>query len=220
MELMARNVVVAAQWFNPSILTQIWLVKNGVMAESDFASGCVFSDSGSQVQATDFSFLVVPELLQFSPGSKLDAQREQSLVSDTIGGIVRALPHTPYRGVGLNFIWHEAAEEPAVNDMTRKLFFRSHEPLYAAFDSPTSRFGGYLSKDFQGMRLKLDIKPISVKYGGDEPKPPEHRIQFSFNFHRDLGRGVPIQEIEESLALWGQASLYAESIVRDVLPNG
>lgn len=51
MELISRNAVVAANKFNPSILTQMWLIRNEIVAEDEFENWCVFSNAAVQINA-------------------------------------------------------------------------------------------------------------------------------------------------------------------------
>jgi hypothetical protein len=122
-----------------------------------------------------------------------------------LGAIVRTLPHTPYRALGLNFSWHLTPNDGDIAGLTRRLFFDPNRALYRQFDVENAHFGGYLSKDVAGFRLRLDIKPILVPTAAE----PENRLQFGFNFHRDLGEAAAGQ-IEEGLQRWNETSGEAE----------
>src|SRR5437016_3833189 len=102
-ELVNSNVVVVARQFNPSIVSQIWLVDNGLVRREDFLEGCAFTDVLVNVRARDFFLLVTPEQLQFVPNVPDD--RQQEIAAGKVGAIVRTLPHTPYIAVGINFTW-------------------------------------------------------------------------------------------------------------------
>jgi hypothetical protein len=213
MELANSNVVIAARHFNPSILTQMWLVRRGVVREEEFGAASIFTEHLCQVNTQRFNLLVVPDMLQFAADPSV--AQEDALIAERVGGLVDALPHTPYTGIGLNFTWHEASKE-ATTALTRRLFFRPDVPPYTRFDVPDARFGSYLSKGFRTARLKLDIKPITVR----RPEvPPEERLQFLFNFHKDLGGDgdTAVTDIHESLRLWGEAKRESESIVADAI---
>ena len=96
--------VIAAHQFNPSIVNTLWLVRHGVLAEEDFQEGSLYSDMIAQVRSRHFHMLVLQEQLQFVPAGL--AEEHQRLIIDKLGTIVRTLPHTPYRALGLNFSWH------------------------------------------------------------------------------------------------------------------
>lgn len=212
-ELVASNVVVTANQFNPSIVNQVWLLKNGIVSEDDFESAAIFAEGVSQIQTKLFQLLVVPQMLQFviKPGL---AEKEESRIAQKVGSIVNALPHTPYVAIGLNFVWHLKEESEGMRELTRRLFFKPGRPPFSLFDVPDARFGAYLSKDFDKLRLKLDIKPIVVK---EADKAEEDRLIFTFNFNKDLTPENAVSAIGESLLLWDAAKIEAKKIVSDTL---
>ena len=202
------NVVIVAHQFNPSVVNQLWLVDNGIVARDEFLEGCVFSDMVVNVNAKDFSLFVSPEQLQFVP--KLPHGAEVNVVQEILGKFVKAVPHTPFSGLGLNFVW--IASEDDIVALTRRLFFRSGEPLYQAFDSADARFGAYMSRDFRGGRMKLDIKPVTLKLL--ETGQSVDRLQFAFNFHFDILPGSAGAElICEHLTNWIAAGSAAKDII-------
>lgn len=213
LELVASNTVIVAHQFNPSVMSQLWLVRNGLLGEDDFLPGCLFTDVIAQVRAREFQLVVVPPQCQFVP--TVEAEREQDLVVAKVGVIVRSLPHTPYRGIGLNFIWHLAPEDGDVPGTSRALFFRDGGPLHQEFTDENSRFGAYMSKDALGARLKLDAKPIIVDQHQDSER---ELIQFSFNYHRDIaGDEDAVECIEQILHRWNEARDESSRIVHAAL---
>jgi hypothetical protein len=197
-------VVVAARQFNPSVITQLWLVRNGLLVDDDFLPGCIFTDVIVQVRSRRFHMLIVPEQLQFVPA--VPPEEEQGQIVDSLGRLVATLPHTPYTALGLNFAWHLRLGERNVSQVTRELFFQRGIPLFANFDREDAHFGGYLSKDYLGFRLKLDVKPVIVQEEGRN----ENRVQFAFNFHADL---TVADQIEDRLLRWNEVRQEAERII-------
>src|SRR5258707_15829179 len=114
MEIVESNVVVAARQFNPSILTQLWLVRNGIVGEDEFLPGSVVTDGLCQFQTERFILIAIPNLLQVSLRPLVAVPDEGALMADNVGGMVRSLPHTPYSAVGLNFVWHETPRNQTV----------------------------------------------------------------------------------------------------------
>ncbi len=196
--LVGSNIIIVAQHFNPSVLSQLWLVRHGLVAEDGFEPNCLFSDGLVQVLTKRFQLTVLPNQLQFILiGEQPDDQR---LVEDKIGGIVKTLPHTPFRGVGLNFFWHQAPEVESLGDLTRRLFYRDDIRLFDRFRSEDSHFGAYASKDIFGCRLGVDVKPIKVM------ELKETRLQFAFNYHRELSTNDdPGGTILEMIGRWDEA---------------
>lgn len=209
--------VVVAQQFNPSVFSQVWLVRHGLLGEDDFLPGCMFTDVLVQVRSRRFHLLVVPEQLQFVPNAPSGEQ--QGVISEKLGTIVRTLPHTPFKALGLNFNWHLTPQDGDVARFTRDLFFREDRALFRSFGAADSQFGGYLSKNVLGFRLKLDVKPIIVNLREGNETRSENRVQFAFNFHADLGENAA-QEIEQHLLRWNEVRTESESILDSVEPRG
>lgn len=212
-ELVGSNLVIAARHFNPSIFSQLWLVRNGILGEPEFQAGCVFTDQVANIESGQFGLLVVPPQLQFVP--KVAAEDEGKLVVTKVGKIVRTLPHTPYIAVGLNFFWHVEPEDGNVPALTRSLFFSPQHRICQLFGSDDARFGAYFSKDVLDCRLKLDVKPIR-RQTGEESK---EFVQFAFNFHLDLPQegNQTVEAIERQLGIWDEARNEATKIVKQTI---
>ncbi|MHC4400542.1 MAG: hypothetical protein ACYTG0_12775 [Planctomycetota bacterium] len=210
-ELAGSNLVVTAHHFNPSIFSQLWLARNGVLGEDEFSPGCLFSDQVANVESLGFGLLVVPPQMQFVPRVSPDCQGD--LVRDKVGTIVRALPHTPYTAIGLNFLWHAVPEDGDVAALTRVLFFTPDRGICQLFDADDARFGAYFSRDALGCRLKLDVKPISRQREDGR----RELVQFAFNFHLDVPRdeNQVIAAIERHLGIWDEARAEATRIVEE-----
>jgi hypothetical protein len=207
-------VVIVAHQLNPSIISQLWLSRNGFVGDEDFLPGCIYSDVLVQVRSKPFHLLVLPEQLQFVPN--VPEAQQQQLVQEKLGGIVRALPHTPYRAIGLNVTWHLTPRDGDMSRLTRELFYRLESPLFGHFDVPGAHFGSYLSKDIHGFRLKLDVKPLLVTLIDERQ---ESRVQFAFNFHADLGEDGATQ-IQQLLTRWNDINHEAETITNSIEPRG
>jgi hypothetical protein len=209
LDLVASNVVIAAEFFNPSLFSQVWLIKNKFVAEEAFAAkGNIHSDALAKVVTDNFSLVLVPNQLQFTP--RCSVQDSGELVKKVVGGIVSALEHTPYTGVGLNFVWHAGTEKDLAPKLSRDLFYRDSIELFNEFDEETALFGAYLCKDIDGGRLTLDIKPI-IRSAADAEK--QTILQFSFNFHKDLNKNDPVPEAIAHLKMWSDYFDNAERII-------
>jgi len=208
-QLVGASAVITARQFNPSVMSQLWLVRQGLIAEDQMLPNFVFTDLFVQVRTEKFALLVVPEQFQFFP--QVEKSEEQELIQQKVGRIVRNLPHTPFKAVGLNFTWHVTpqSEEVAMPQLSRRLFFQNKNPLYEFFNEENAMFGAYLSKDFRECRLKLDIKPqLSIE-------TPVQILQLAFNFHVDLRQNEElVTQIETILSRWNDASTEAERIVQ------
>lgn len=208
------NVVVVARQFNPAIFDKFWLVNNNVIAEEDFKDNCMFTPMVSQIFSANFNLLVLPDQLQFAPVP--GTENAGDLVVSKVGAIVEKLPHTPYIAAGLNFIWHIDSEPQEFGSFSRFLFYKEDNPLYHEFNSEDARFGAYFSKNILGCRLRLDIKPVIQKGKTGE----EERLQFSFNYHRDLSSDKKVNEILDLLDNWNEAEALVTKTVNSVIEGG
>lgn len=208
--LVNASAVIVAHQFNPSIVSQLWLVENEIVEREELkqGQGSVFSDMMVNVASEKFTMLVTPDQVQFSPNSP--PPLSENLVEKRLGQFIRTLPHTPYTACGLNFAW--LVEDDELPTHAKSLFFVPESPLHRAFDVDNSRFGGYLSRPFMGGRLKLDVKPLTINLPDGQSS---ERLQFAFNFHFDVEpvRGVADLMVEH-LAKWNSAFTEAETTMK------
>ncbi|MSR56128.1 MAG: hypothetical protein EXS05_00405 [Planctomycetaceae bacterium] len=211
--LVETTVVIAARHFNPTVFGQIWLAKHGIVAEDEFEPSCLFSEPLVNVASREFNLLVIPDQMQFVP--RVEPEKQQQLVSDKVGRIIRVLPHTPFTAMGLNFSWRVTPSEMSVEQFCRRMFFVPNRRLYHRFDAENPRFGAYLSRDILGCRLKLDIKPVTTRSMpiGDT----QEWVKFAFNFHLDLLTSEnTVEQIEAVLGRWDAARNEAEAIIDEI----
>jgi hypothetical protein len=217
-KLISENVVIVAKNLNPSLFSQLWLVKQGIVAEEDFLPNCVFSQFLTQISTTDFQLLVVPEQMQFTLTEK--SMDNSELIKEKVGIIIQKVPHTPYKAIGTNFHWIIAPDPPAIfTDFMNNLFVKKGVPIYEQFSEIDARFGSYLSKDIFGGRLRLDIKPVkSVTKGKSEEI--DELLQLAFNYNLDLSDSVETaDQMLKFLEQWEFMKNYSEKLTSTVLEN-
>lgn len=204
------NVVITAEQFNPSIVSQIWLAKDGLVREDEFGEGCIFAGTVSQVRTRDFDLLVIPQRAQFEP--HVEPDHRQQLICEKLGLLVQRLPETPYRALGFNLVWQLVPQESAIEAVSRRLFFVPEGPIHRFFDVADGRFGSYLSKDSLGFRLKLTALPVTIETPTQER---ENAIALNFNFHFDLPeQGDPVKSILSMLGRWNDAVAESSQIAQ------
>lgn len=207
-ELVSENVVVLANQFNLSIMNQHWLIENCIITQDDLQDGYTFTPVFALAKTKFFQLTLVPERLQIDLNPKTEKKIE--LIKSKIGTIVDKLPHTPFTALGFNFDYFLTTEDSSVEKYTRLLFFKPDSPLSSQFDEDNAKFGGYFSKDVSGFRLKLDIKPISIK---SKDKIMD-KIQLAFNFHLDLVGNDKSKTILKYLAKWDSMANITKDIVK------
>ena len=167
----------------------------------------------AQVPTRDFHLQIMPENCQFTVALHVADDKQQSIICERLGKFISTLPHTPYTAVGLNFAWHFFPDiaEP-VGDACRRLFFSQEKPLQKEFDKGDARFGGYMSMDWMGCRLRLDARPtMRILPDGQQNEV----IQFAFNYNYTVaGRPEPWSEIIKSLGQWDSARQKSFSILQ------
>jgi len=208
--LVEANSVVIARQFNPSVANPLWLVKHGLIREDELGEESAFTNVFAQIVTKEMVMVLTAEQLMFNPLGEPASKQEKAI--EKVGKFVELIPHTPYVAVGVNFNYHLVPEKIGIPELTRSLFFVGDSPLHSVFNTPDSRFGGYLSKDVLGCRLKLDVKPAFGQLI-DEPQA-KHFILMNFNFHADLAtENDPVRKIKEVLSKWNEASELSKTIV-------
>lgn len=205
--IVSWNVVIAASFFNPSVVSQYWLIKNGILDEADFQPGCIFSQGLTQVLSSKVALVVAPESLQVFP--QCQAADSESILNDSAVKIVRLLEHTPYSAVGINFIYDVTPNDADVGTTTRTLF-SGKSKIYANFTDDNVRLGTYLSKDVDGARLRLDIKPVK------DPSSNREDIRLVFNFSKDLVSDNKPDAIAALIGKWGEYLAMADRMSDEV----
>ena len=84
---------------------------------------------------------------------------------------------------------------------TRGLFYQEGK-VHEFFDTLDGRYGAYFSREIFGTRLKLDIKPITIK----KENALTETLQCSFNYHKDLVSEDKVTEILETIQVWEEAT--------------
>jgi hypothetical protein len=210
-ENITSNSVVLAENLNPSIFKETWLVKEGVFKEKEIEKGSFFTPTAVNVLTPHVDLLVVPERLQLT--FKTDEKQDEILMK-TIGNIVEALPHTPYKAIGFNFNWvAEPMDQNKFPKTLKEMFLSDKNPLRNTFNTEDARFGMYVSKDELEMRLRLNIKPI---IGSDEKKG-KAALSFHFNFNKDISNSEKaVDIILETVKKWLATKKISEDIVKEV----
>lgn len=206
-----HNVVIVAKNFNPTIFSQLWLVKHGVFSEKEVEGNFVFTPIAVNLNTSDLAFLAVPDRIQLSfPNDQVDFK---SLLNRILVKIVKELPHTPYQAIGFNMSWvlqPKDAEE--FEKISRQIFVSSGNPISKHFSRKGSRFGAYLSTDVSMGRLRLEIKPTTAPSSSGS----QECLHLAYNFTRDLKDEQKDLQILDFIEQWNTAHSIASEITEEM----
>jgi hypothetical protein len=216
MEPVSGSFVVIANVFNPSIVSQAWLLSQGLVDEAEFGQLSLSTPQVAQHAMRAMDLLVAPERLQltFPPADGAAPERAARLARE----IIEKLPHTPYTAVGMNFDYGIDLPGATFAGVLRTWFLAEQNPLAARFECDDARFGGYFSKNLEDMRLKLIVLPLALSGVGER----QGTLRFQFNFHRDLSTGDPqeaARQAGQKLSAWRLYRDAAVEMVQEVERN-
>jgi len=190
MEAYNFNIVVLAQ-FNPSEFSELFYVKNNLISEGDIdKTRSYFTFENSRCVTKDFVIDVVMNRISFAI---LDVKKT-NLYNDLFIKLLYIKKDLTYTGLGINYSYGlDVKDEELI--VKSKEFFKGTNNIYSSFSEDNCAYGVYLSKDFKGVRLKLEAKPIiSTKISNIEDKISS--INFNFNFHKDLDNIGSIEQLK------------------------
>jgi hypothetical protein len=209
-ELRNCNIVVVANNLNPSIFSQLWLVKNKIFNESDFLPNSFFTQNAVSVNTENIQLLVVPERVQFTFNKTAD---NESLINNVLRKIINLLPQTPYTAVGFNFeIILEPRDFNEYPKIIRNIFVSDNNPLAKFFNTENSRFGMVMTKENNETQITLNIKPV-VKTLGSEKK---EALKFTFNFNKNLSPENAVETINLMLDDWVSSRDLCYEIIKEM----
>ena len=205
-ELKIKNITFIAA-LNPLNFNKDWFVKNDVLKETEIISETIISTASFfQIGTADYNILITSNQIIFNLIKDSDKEL-QSLKKLMLG-----VSNSSYRAIGINFTYFSPMANEKGEDWTKKLFY-TNTPLHALFNSDDSRFGTYLSKDYQDCRLKLDIKPSAVQ---ELPSSElKEVILYTFNYHKDT-INKSNEDLIKFIDKYSELKGYSESILNTI----
>lgn len=164
-----KNIVFIGE-FKPSKFDKFYFIKNQLLNEDDFLEGSVFLPDIAVIDTGNY--LIEVNHNRFSINfkivdSKIDFEK-----------LILVLRDSNVRAFGFNF--KRALFLNNVSD-TKRFFYFEKNILNSHFDTENSAYGYYVSRDFEGSRLKLDMKPVQLQKVDENLLV--NALDFSFNFH-------------------------------------
>ena len=204
--LPTATVVAVTKNADPALLSQIWLMNNGIVAEADFLPEALFSRGTVVVPTRRFLLNATRKRIQLQLADFQDEQAAQESIS-LMGKIVRLLPGLELAALGLNFTALLFPPDGAeFTEWNRKFAVPSLKELPGIMDA-SPLFGTYVSFKVPPFRLTIELKPSKVK--NISPKLPDLPIHSGqdmmtaiFNYHRELPSNTALEAINESLEQW------------------
>ncbi len=208
MNLLNSNIIVLANSFNTTLFNTHWLAKKNILSDSEAECVSMVGAPGfAQIEDEAFNLLVLPERIQFTFKKAEESLRQL----EKIRLIVKYLPETPYSAVGINFSWAFSPESTTVSQFTRKAFANPQNSFFEYFFSdPNSRYGTYVSKDFELFRMKVDVKPVKNVASAEEA------IVIGINFHYDVAGSEKVSEVLSAIELWSKVNEEASKIAQKI----
>lgn len=214
------SVVLVANEINLSIFKPMWLGQTNILRPDELAGDCIISPGVVQIPTAQFNLLVLQNQLQMA-FAEMDDKIVIEPLHRVLGGILKNLPHTPFAGLGINFDFFVGPNDSDKFADWSKDLFASRSAL-AICENPADklRFGAYFSLDFEGMRLKINARPI--KGAVTAPKVVEQLqiaaewMHFGFNYHLDLNPAAPAQNALEALSKWSVVAAKTRSIIAQI----
>ena len=206
LELALTEITVLAQNLDPSVIDRLWLVRRGVTTEEELEGAGVVLPQVVQLQTAAVVIWALPDRIKIVTRGPTAGMQDQA---PAVGRrLVKALGSQEYTAVGLNFHWNAVPEEEGEADRLSRTLFLGTSDLHRAFNKRSSRFGGYLSRDFGRFRLHLTVRPLMQKLRGSQREV----VELNFNFHADVGGQRSKRKATGCIGEWARAAAAAKKI--------
>ena len=183
------TIIVNANQFYPTLLTKTWLVENNIIPENDIEN--YLNGNGiSQIKCANFFLTMLPNQVSFSIINDLDKKDIHLLLN-----CINALERVQFLTAGINFAYSSPLSNDVTKNLSREKYFFTNSKVHSLFDNEDAKFGVYLSKNFHGTRLKLEILPSLVQ-SLKNPLPREV-LSFTYNYHKILDPNNNKQDLLE-----------------------
>lgn len=200
------NIVIVGVNFSPLSYNHHWLIKNNIVSEEQILKESFFTQDFTQIVTNDFFVSVFLNQMTFT----LKAEKYTDEIIKTYEKFISNLTDVNFTAIGVNFIRSINNDDEENKNLSREHFFFENSEIHKLFDKPDARFGVYLSKDYLGSRLKLDIKPKNIV--NTTTNIITKVIGFSFNFHLDL-KVNKLNSIIGQIKNWQKFNDYSEEIL-------
>lgn len=207
-KLIANGFVVINSGVELNNFNSYWLVKNKIIEEDDLVNDHIFTNSIVKLNFNEYNITINPNSVILSVENNKEQYIEEGIERFII--LLKNIKNSLHFSCGINFNWTiDDLDSEEFLELSKSLFFVSTNPLYESFNTKDSGFGAYLTKKVKDSRLKLEIKPIHKLL--DKAK-----LNFNFNFHKELIDIVGTDELEAYLLDWKLYKDEAEALVNKI----
>lgn len=203
-EFIESNIVILGE-FQPAKFDKLFFVKNNLIAEEDFLDGTIITSSLVKITTKKLIINIVQNQIILVNKSKT-----QSILLKQISENIISESNSTITAVGFNFKWFLFMDD--VKSHTKSKFYStSNTVLNKHFDSTDTAYGFYVSKDFLNSRMKLDVKPKSLK----EINSANSRMILSFDFNFHIDNSSNKDDINKSIDNYNSYRKKAQEIIKD-----
>ena len=198
--------------FNPSKFDRYTFIKNKIFKENDISDTSVFLPELVNIETDMFNVILNNNQLIIS--SKVESNND---ISGVLIKVLKSIDKINLNASGFNFRYfiEPIYEDAEIDAFVKTQFYNPSNSIQSNFfNSETSSFGFYCSKDFKNTRLKLDVKPILINNIDINKKS----VQFEFNFHRDYDiNDDSLSELNNLIKNYNTYKLESEKIIKKIL---
>jgi len=193
--LEGTNIVILAKHHNPSIVSKEWLVNNKIINENENIMNFVHTPAFSVIETDIFHLTVDSDRLQIALKKTRDDNIKYWLA--IIKRYINHLPQTPYRALGINFIFNIF-----INEKRFKKLFAGDDNLFKKIFGENYKIGGIIKFNYNDFMVRLRLEQINKKILSD------------FNFHLD---SKDVQNIIKKIDKYYEIKKYAEEILEGLI---
>lgn len=210
-DLRVQNIVLVGI-FDLRIFDKYFFIKNEVFKDEEIMPNSVLNDSlVSHLFTNDHYILLSSNQIVITANNATTGGNISSICKK----IITSATNQTITAFGFNFNWFLVDQTRDMESISSELFYcKENKLLSKFFDSDSSMFGAYASKDFLNSRLKLDIKPNTIEHANSK----QSFLNFAFNFHFDVKDKSTNNDLLENLEIYsryGEESALIISIYKD-----
>jgi hypothetical protein len=194
------------------MFSQLWFVKHGFLKEEEFLPESNFTQEAVAVITKEFEFLAYEDRLQFNCTGDDTAV---NAVKDSLIPILGRLSEIPFSACGFNFMWLVYDTEQSIHFGNGKaLFCKEEKDLFAHFKEDDAEFGSYLTKDYNGARLRMEIKPVHFRQRQEDLA--RRGLKCELNFHFNLESENSHERLLSAIENFAEFESYSQVLINSI----